>query len=1223
MKFYTKIPDYLPDSLRKLLWIMKMIVCLLIAGVMQVSANAYGQKVSFEGKNIAIKEIFKQIKKQTGYDILWQPGQLNAEKKIDVEFNQATLNKVVKVCIEGLNLDFDIEDRTIVIRRRKEISSVKNITSPQDSVVFKGRVVDENGKPMPGATVRVKGGKKVTKTNDNGDFSIYSFKKGILEFSYISYLPKEISLAGLNPDQSIIVSMKPGQNLLGEVGIVSNGYQDLPKERATGSFEVLTKEQLSHNNDPNLVKRLEGIATSINFNNQLVSNLSTDPTSRGINAPSRLNYLTIRGKNTLVPSNGVTQGNSGGIPLVVIDGVASPYAIDQIDPNDVENITILKDAAAASIWGSRAANGVIVIKTKRGGYKKPLTVSFNSNVNVTDKLNLFYKKKMSTSDYIDAQVFFYNSKYNPADPSSFIPDPNVNVAQLNISPVDEILNQQKTGQITAAQAKTQLDALRGNDVRKDIEKYVIKAAVNQNYSLSVDGGSDKIAYRLSGAYNNTLNNTVNSNQDRISLNYNTSFHLLKNLEISTNLTYNKTRTNDQSPSNVVGLANQSFYPYTRLVDDNGNPVTIPYTYRPSFLNLLYSTYGKNIMDLSYNPLANISQGYLKTNQQTVNLQAAANYKLNDMFSANITYNYSLGYNEQIQMDDKDSYYTRLTTDMFTNPFTMMSSIPLGGVYRPFISKVKNQTLRGLLNINKNWNEKNVISAIMGIDANDTYTTYRQDQYFGYNTVTTNFNPVIDYSSVNYLLFSDDQTGLSFSRIQGQSIQSYTRLRTYGLFANGSYTYDGRYTLSGSVRKDVSSQFGVGTNKGGTPFYSVGGSWNIANESFYHIGWLPTLRFRTTFGYNGNVNPTISARPLISYSTNPDFTTNNYYANTVDAAGATNSLLRPERTGMLNFGLDFGLRNGRLSGSLEYFDKRTSDLISLGTLDPSTGFNTQAINTANLHGWGEDLKLNSQNLKLGLFSWNSNFLFSYNRVKVTKLYVNTSQSAGNIISNPNGYEVGKDLSRLYGYRWAGLDPATGDPRGYLNGQIVTISSNAAGNDASAAIFNAPKSNLRYFGSSVPVYFGTFGNTFNYGRMALSFNFLYKLGYYFRRPTSDLILYSNLNTVSLQGAEYAQRWQKPGDELKTNVPSFVYPAPSYRDNFYFNSEVNVLPADHIRLQEINFSYAFGKKNWFIKNPRIYTSVSNLGVVWRANKLGLDPEVSDFPNPRTYSFGLSANF
>ena len=689
------------------------------------------------------------------------------------------------------------------------------------------------------------------------------------------------------------------------------------------------------------------------------------------------------------------------------------------------------------------------------------------------------------------------------------------------------------------------------------------------------------------------------------------------------MTYNKSRTNDQSPTNTVGLASQNFYPYTRLVDDNGNPTTIPFTFRPSFLNLLASTYGKSILDLSYNPLANMSQGYFKANMQTVNFQTAINYKLNDIFSVNVTYDYGLGYNEQKQMDAKDSYYTRLTIDRFTNPFSLTSSIPSGGIYQPTVSNTKNQTLRGLLNINKSWNEKNVINAVVGIDANQTYTTSRTDQYYGYNETTTNFNPTVDYVNINYLLFADDQTGLAFQRIPTLVRQSYTRLRTYGLFANSAYTYDRRYTLSASIRKDVSSQFGAGTNKGGTPFYSVGGSWNIANERFYHIAWLPTLQLRATFGYNGNVNPTVSATPLIQYITDPDFTTGNYYANTVDVAGATNRLLRPERTGMLNFGLDFGLRNGRLSGSLEYYDKKTTDLIQSGPLDPSTGFITQQINVANLHSWGEDLKLNSQNLRFGLFSWNSNFLLSYNRVKVTKLYVNTTQNANSAISNPSGFELGQDLSRLYAYRWAGLDPVTGDPRGYLNGQIISISANKAGQDAATAIGNAPQSTLRYFGSSVPVYFGAFGNTFNYGRMALFVNFLYKLNYYFRRPTSDVIYYSNLSNITLQGAEYAQRWQKPGDELRTNVPSFTSSNASYRDNFYLNSEVNVLPADHIRLQEINFSYAFGKKSWFVKNPRIYASVNNLGVIWRANKLGLDPDINDIPHPRTYALGLSANF
>lgn len=450
----------------------------------------------------------------------------------------------------------------------------------------------------------------------------------------------------------------------------------------------------------------------------------------------------------------------------------------------------------------------------------------------------------------------------------------------------------------------------------------------------------------------------------------------------------------------------------------------------------------------------------------------------------------------------------------------------------------------------------------------------------------------------------------------------SRIRTFSAYANAAYTYKQRYTLSGSVRKDASSEFGKGTNQSGTPYYSVGAAWNTDKEKFFKVDWLSSLKLRTSFGYNGNVNPSYLARPLIFRSFYQDF--NGLYFATAGSY-VSNRNLRPEKTGTLNMGLDFAFKNNWLSGSVEYYNKWTTDLITSNPTDPSMGYNYAGINTGNLHGYGIDFTLNSLNLQRGLFKWGSNLLFSYNRVKVTKLYVGEGKTVGTGL-DATGYNVGFDLSRVFAYRWAGLDPLTGDPRGYLNGQAVRISPDGAGTTNLIGIGNLPLSEAHYFGSSVPVYYGTFRNTFSYGQFSVSASLMYKLGYYFRRPVSDVVNYVIMfGNNTLQGAEYATRWQQQGDELKTNVPSQVYATSgNNRDNFYRFSDINVAKADHVRLQEINLSYALSSgKNWFIKNPKVYANVNNLGIIWRANKLGLDPDINDYPNPKTYSFGFSANF
>lgn len=1202
MKFNNKSSDSPPYNLYLWSRFMKIILIFFILGIMQADAATYGQKITLNQDEVSIKEIFKLIKKQTGYDVIWQSNSLNLSQKINAHFNNIPIRDVVLKCITPGNQTVEISDKSIIIRNV--------LTLKQDSVVYRGKVTDENGRIMVGATIKVIGGNRSTFTTSKGLFAIYGPRKGTLEITYIGYLNRQITLNNLNYLEPIDVKMIPGNNNLGEVSVVSTGYQDIAKERATGSFEVITKEQLEHSSDPNLVKRLEGITTSMNFNNQLNSVNSASTTIASTDpSKSPLANLTIRGKNTL-NTNQVTYLSQSGEVLVVIDGVASPYSIDNVNPNDVESITVLKDAAAASIWGSRAANGVIVVKTKRGNYDKPVNVFFNSNFNLTEKPDLFYKKVMSTSDYIDAQVFLFNASKTKVNP------PTIGIQQPFLSPVAEILGRQQNGQISSAQANSEIDALRGNDVRRDFEKYILRDAFTQSYSLAIDGGSKRVAYRISGGYDNTQENSIGAGSNRLALSYNSSYKPLKNLELSIGVTYSVRNTENQATEQAVSAnVAGNFYPYTQLVDSHSNAISIPYKYRPAFIDLLSSNYGNKIQDLTFTPLKNIKEGYYKTSYKNLNFNLGANYRINNFLSVNVLYNYSIDNNQQNIYNSQNSFYMRDLVSYYTSP-SGVQAIPLGGLYRPTTIDDRSHSLRGQLNVNQKWGEKHAINLIAGSEVTQSYFLSKSFQYYGYNKDNLFSTNQLDFKDYVPLLF-DNGFGATAQIPYNSTAFTDGRIRTYSLYSNGAYTYNGRYTISGSIRKDQSSVFGVGTNKGGAPFFSVGAKWNIAAENFYKLDFLPILQLRSTFGYNGNVNPLVSARQLISYSGGTQVN-GLLYATT--GSDATNDLLRPEKTGVLNLGLDFGVKNGRVSGSFEYYNKRTKDLIAPNSIDPSTGFNRLSFNTATLQGWGTDFSISTINFRINKFSWTSNFLFSYNRVKVAKIFTAAAKTAADVISGTPAYNEGADLSRLYAYRWAGLDPVTGSPVGYFNGQPMIVNSTAS----YLSVTGQPMSTAHYFGSAVPVYFGSLRNTFRYGALSVSANILYKLGYYFRRPQSDLVRYSQLFSSNVvQGSEYSNRWQKPGDELFTNVPSQIYPANNLRDLFYQFSEINVLKADHIRLQEINISYSLSKKNWFLKNPRVYANISNLGIIWRANKLNIDPDIGDYPNPRTYAFGFSANF
>jgi hypothetical protein len=439
-----------------------------------------------------------------------------------------------------------------------------------------------------------------------------------------------------------------------------------------------------------------------------------------------------------------------------------------------------------------------------------------------------------------------------------------------------------------------------------------------------------------------------------------------------------------------------------------------------------------------------------------------------------------------------------------------------------------------------------------------------------------------------------------------------------LFGNAAYTYKNKYTLSGSVRKDMSNLFGVKTNEKGVPLWSAGASWNLSEESFYNLAFLPYLKLRTTYGASGNLDSRKTA-VLTLQSAGSAFYTG--FPQSVISQFPNNEL-RWERVNMFNIGADFGLINNVLSGSVEYYHKKGRDLFGTDDMDyTTTGIARITRNVADMVGNGIDVELRA-NLIDRTFKWSQQLNFSYNTNKVTK-YLLRSTSGGDYVSDGLKLAplplVGQPVFAIVSHRWAGLDPLTGDPQGYLNGQVSK--------DYKAFIgANSKISDMVFSGSATPTVFGNFMNTLSWKELSLTVNLSYKMGHYFRRQSVN---YSTLVSSSGNGghADYAQRWQQPGDEKHTNVPSFIYPNNADRSGFYNMSEILVSKADHIRLQFVNLAYSLKKSHWSklpVEQVQFFANGSNLGILWRANKFGIDPEYNNEFNPRaSFSLGLKADF
>jgi hypothetical protein len=457
---------------------------------------------------------------------------------------------------------------------------------------------------------------------------------------------------------------------------------------------------------------------------------------------------------------------------------------------------------------------------------------------------------------------------------------------------------------------------------------------------------------------------------------------------------------------------------------------------------------------------------------------------------------------------------------------------------------------------------------------------------------------------------------AFQNIPGSTSFSHTVNRFLSVYANASYSYKKRYLLSISGRRDGSNVFGANTNDQWKPLWSVGGAWKISDEAFYSSAFLPSLKLKMTYGLSGNIDPTKTAAAVATL-----FSGNAFNLPYVRIQQLNNPNLRWEQTGMMNVGADFALKKNILSGSVEFYAKNGTDLYGNALYDYTAWGYTNELtrNVADMKGYGIDVNLNSKIMDR-TFKWGAAILFNYNINKTTK-YESVAAGRVNSILGGGGSispVVGKPLYAIAAYKWGGLD-ASGNPQGYVNGQLSTdyvAIKNEAGIRGIAG-------NIKYIGSTSPEYFGSLINEFAYKGLTISASLNYKFGYYFRKP-----VFSSAGLVNGIGhSDYTKRWQHQGDETKTTVPAFVYPIDANRDNFYALAEINVLKADHVRLQYINLSYSFEqivKNVKFFKQMQVYVNAANLGILWRANKESIDPEYPYAIRPtKSIAFGLRTGF
>lgn len=1130
-------------------------------------------KVTIELRNENLKTLFQKIEAQTGL-LFGYPPREGDNLKVTLPRETRSVKETLDMAFAGTALLYRQVNNNVIVYNEKndnEATAQANLT-----ITVTGKVTGSDGVGIAGVNVIVKGTITGATTDADGNYSIEAIENDILVFSFIGYKSYEVPV---NNQTVINLTMDEDVKTLGEVTVVSTGYQSVPKERATGSFVQIDNNELNQQVGTNVLKRLDGITSGLLFD------IGKNGSGSG---PAPKTNIRIRGLSTI---NGPTD------PLIVLDGFIYEGDFNNINPNDVESISVLKDAAAASIWGARAGNGVIVIETKKGKFNQKLKISANANVIIGEKPDLSYLPQMKTSDYIFVEQFLFNKGFF---------NRTINRGFLALTPAVQVFLNRRSGLISAADSAAQIQALQKIDSRNEYNKHVYVTPVTQQYALNLSAGNDINAFSAGVAYDKNIGDLRNE-LDKINIRLENIVKPVKNLQLNLSGYFtNSQSTNGMPAYNTIRPASRAAN-YYRLAEEDGTPSSVQTLYRDSYTE---TAGGGNLLDWKYYPLEDYKHNKRKVELNELFANVGLTYRPTKFLAIDFKYQNQRQQSKNENVADIESFYTRDLINLFSqvdlSTGIVNYVVPLGGIKNTAINTTQSQTIRNQFNIDHSWNDHS-INAIIGGEIREVKTSSESYAIYGYN------EDPLTFSSVDFANIYPTTIG-GFRAIPGAPVfTELTTIRFMSLYSNATYSYKGRYALSVSLRRDGSNTFGANTNDKWKPLWSVGGSWSIAEEDFYKFDFINYLKLRVTYGVSGNVDPTKTAVPVAA-AIGQDYLSNlpQYLILKVN-----NPDLRWEQSKQTNIGLDFASKNQVIQGSIEYYLKLGSDLYGETLYDYTVAGITNVItkNVANAKGQGVDVAIQSTNLNKRI-KWTTNYLFNYNKSKITE-YFGPQADDVEILLGGGSYivpVVGKDSYGIVAYKWGGLD-SLGNPQGYVNGELST--------DYNAILLEATTKkldggNIKYIGSGSPAFFGSLINTFTWKGFSLGINVSYKFKYYFLKPS---LSYGGLYGAGSGHKEFTKRWQTPGDELKTNVPSMIYPNSTERDQFYAYSEINVLKGDHIRLQYINLGYTI--KSSF-GNIHLYANAANLGILWRANKYDLDPDYPSNLRPsRTWAMGVRVTF
>ena len=1180
-----------PFHLKKLLFIMKLCLFFVLVLHFGVTGSTYAQQnVSIAMKNVSLEKVLKELKVQTGLRFFYSVEKVQKERKEKIDIKEKPLSVALHEILQGTGLTFTIMNDVVVIKD-EVISLVDSLL--KKSVIVRGIVKDKDGNVLPGVTVLIKGTKVGVATNVDGVFEIgvNDTTNLVLEFSFIGMETGVAKYSQRSKNSPWVIILKESVNEMDEV--VVTGYQTLKKSNVAGAISTITKDDLVITGITSLEQMLQGKLPGVSI--QVQSGLT------GVKSKVR-----VRGTSTLL-------GNQD--PIWVVDGIIQedplPFeknefdnigsvdredfdllkdfvgtAIGWLSPYDIETISVLKDASATAIYGTKAANGVIVITTKKGE-KGHISVNYNGSVSITPKLTYDRLELMNSKERVDLsrEAFKEGLLYNT----------NRGTGDLETVGYEGALKQYLEREIDLDEFDRQVKRL--ETVNTDWMDILFRNAVSTNHNIGFSGGSNKISYHTSMGIRQ-VNNTAKGN-DITGYNANLSLQadLLENLFVRLSLAGSKQETKafyQVSPYEYATSVSRAI----PCFDENGN-----------------REFYKDDLGFKYNVLHELSQTGNKNRSNTLNL----NFNLNWTIYKGLVYEMLLG--ESISNTHAESYASELSNyisrirgyefGMANQDTRKLSRLPHGGQLNSTEGRNENYTWRNTLWYGSSFENGHSFNVTVGLEVRGNKYDGSETMVFGYfpdRGKSIDIPPLTLTNSIGQI--SDNPIYNSFVN---RVIDRKSNYMSY--FAIGTYSYFNRYVLNASMRTDASNRFGVNRNHRFQPVWSAGVRWNVHEENWLreqHV--ISLLALRATYGFQGNVLENYGP-DLIVKMLAPNNFTDEYQ---VSISRLPFKDLTWEKSQSIDLGFDLMLWGNRLNLTIDYYYKKTTDAIVDKAIPYEYGTLSMPINSGTIENKGIEVALVANLIKTKDFVWgfSINYAKNLNKIKRADIQNITWMDAvkGNLFVEKH------PVSGFWAFDYEHLDD---------KGLPVFAC------EEEGALSDYILDNMKYMGKLDPDFTGGFTTQFRYRGLSLSASFNVQIGG--KKFLAPLVKsrWGMLSAYENSTNEYTKRWREPGDEEKTDIPGIkalegwlYYPDRTQmitRMDAYNNSDLRVVKASFLKCNSIQIGYIFPKniiQKLHVKGLSLSGTISQPFQIVSKDFRGRDPEVATGAQPIVSSYTLNLN-